>query len=216
MHFIYFLKSGRILLRFCFLHVLVVFWRKKLVMVSAGEFRNGTTFEMDGSVYSIVEFQHVKPGKGSPFVRAKIKNVMTGNVVERTFNPNEKFESAFIERKNMQYLYCDGDLYYFMDMETYEQIPINKRVLSDNFRFVKENMECRVLSYKGKVFGVEPPLFVELEVTQTDPGFRGDTATNVTKPAVLETGAEIRIPLFIDQGEKIRIDTRTGEYLERA
>ena len=185
-------------------------------MVSAGEFRNGTTFEMDGSVYSIVEFQHVKPGKGSPFVRAKIKNVMTGNVVERTFNPNEKFESAFIERKNMQYLYCDGDLYYFMDMETYEQIPISRRVLSDNFRFVKENMECRVLSYKGKVFGVEPPLFVELEVTQTDPGFRGDTATNVTKPAVLETGAQIRIPLFIDQGEKIRIDTRTGEYLERA
>lgn len=185
-------------------------------MVSAGEFRNGTTFEMDGSVYSIVEFQHVKPGKGSPFVRAKIKNVITGNVVERTFNPNEKFESAFIERRTMQYLYSDGDLYYFMDMETYEQIPINKHVLSDNFRFVKENMECRVLSYKGKVFGVEPPLFVELEVTQTDPGFRGDTATNVTKPAVLETGAEIRIPLFIDQGEKIRIDTRTGEYLERA
>ena len=185
-------------------------------MVSAGEFRNGTTFEMDGSVYSIVEFQHVKPGKGSPFVRAKIKNVITGNVVERTFNPNEKFESAFIERRTMQYLYSDGDLYYFMDMETYEQIPINKHVLSDNFKFVKENMECRVLSYKGKVFGVEPPLFVELEVTQTDPGFRGDTATNVTKPAVLETGAEIRIPLFIDQGEKIRIDTRTGEYLERA
>jgi len=185
-------------------------------MVSAGEFRNGTTFEMDGNVFSIVEFQHVKPGKGSPFVRAKIKNVITGNVVERTFNPNEKFENAFIERKMMQYLYNDGDLYYFMDMETYEQIPINKRVLADNFRFVKENMECRVLSYKGKVFGVEPPLFVELEVTQTDPGFRGDTATNVTKPAVLETGAQIRIPLFIDQGEKIRIDTRTGEYLERA
>ena len=185
-------------------------------MVSAGEFRNGTTFEMDGSVFSIVEFQHVKPGKGSPFVRAKIKNVITGNVVERTFNPNEKFENAFIERKMMQYLYNDGDLYYFMDMETYEQIPINKRVLADNFRFVKENMECRVLSYKGKVFGVEPPLFVELEVTQTDPGFRGDTATNVTKPAVLETGAQVRIPLFIDQGEKIRIDTRTGEYLERA
>ena len=192
------------------------FWRNKLIMVSAGEFRNGTTFEMDGSVFSIVEFQHVKPGKGSPFVRAKIKNVITGNVVERTFNPNEKFENAFIERKMMQYLYNDGDLYYFMDMETYEQIPINKRVLADNFRFVKENMECRVLSYKGKVFGVEPPLFVELEVTQTDPGFRGDTATNVTKPAVLETGAQVRIPLFIDQGEKIRIDTRTGEYLERA
>ena len=185
-------------------------------MVSAGDFRNGTTFEMDGGVYSIVEFQHVKPGKGAAFVRAKIKNVITGGVVEKTFNPNEKFENAFIERKNMQYLYNDEDLYYFMDMETYEQIPINKSVLSDNFKFVKENMECKVLSYKGKVFGVEPPLFVELEVVQTDPGFRGDTATNVTKPAVLETGAQIRIPLFIDQGEKIRIDTRTGEYLERA
>ena len=151
-------------------------------MVSAGDFRNGTTFEMDGGVYSIVEFQHVKPGKGAAFVRAKIKNVITGGVVERTFNPNEKFENAFIERKNMQYLYNDEDLYYFMDMETYEQIPINKSVLSDNFKFVKENMECKVLSYKGNVFGVEPPLFVELEVVQTDPGFRGDTATNVTKP----------------------------------
>ena len=185
-------------------------------MVSAGDFRNGTTFDMDGSVYVIVEFQHVKPGKGSPFVRAKIKNVITGAVVERTFNPNEKFENAYIERKDMQYLYNDDSLYYFMDMETYDQIPVSKDVLSDNFKFVKEDMVCRVLSYKGKVFGVEPPLFVELEVTETDPGFKGDTATNVTKPAVLETGAEIRIPLFIDQGERIKIDTRTGEYMERA
>ncbi len=185
-------------------------------MVSAGDFRNGTTFDMDGSVYVIAEFQHVKPGKGSPFVRAKIKNVITGAVVERTFNPNEKFENAYIERKDMQYLYSDSGLYYFMDMETYDQIPVSESVLSDNFKFVKEDMVCRVLSYKGKVFGVEPPLFVELEVTETDPGFRGDTATNVTKPAVLETGAEIRIPLFIDQGEKIKIDTRTGEYMERA
>lgn len=185
-------------------------------MVSAGDFRNGTTFDMDGSVYVIVEFQHVKPGKGSPFVRAKIKNVITGAVVERTFNPNEKFENAYIERKDMQYLYSDSGLYYFMDVETYDQIPVSEGVLSDNFKFVKEDMVCRVLSYKGKVFGVEPPLFVELEVTETDPGFKGDTATNVTKPAVLETGAEIRIPLFIDQGEKIKIDTRTGEYMERA
>ncbi len=185
-------------------------------MVSAGDFRNGTTFDMDGSVYVIVEFQHVKPGKGSPFVRAKIKNVITGAVVERTFNPNEKFENAYIERKDMQYLYNDDSLYYFMDMETYDQIPVSKDVLSDNFKFVKEDMVCRVLSYKGKVFGVEPPLFVELEVTETDPGFKGDTATNVTKPAILETGAEIRIPLFIDQGERIKIDTRTGEYMERA
>ena len=185
-------------------------------MVSAGDFRNGTTFDMDGNVYVIVEFQHVKPGKGSPFVRAKIKNVVTGAVVERTFNPNEKFENAYIERKDMQYLYNDENLYYFMDTETYDQIPIGKDVLSENFRFVKEDMICKVLSYKGEVFGVEPPLFVELEVTETDPGFKGDTATNVTKPAILETGAQIRIPLFIDQGEKIKIDTRTGEYMERA
>ena len=185
-------------------------------MISAGDFRNGITFEMDGNVYCIIEFQHVKPGKGAAFVRAKIKNVITGSVVERTFNPNDKYPPAFVERRDMQYLYNDGDLYYFMDMESYEQLPINKSVLGDNFKFVKENMICKVLSYKGNVFGVEPPFFVELEVTETDPGFRGDTATNVTKPAKLETGAEIRVPLFIDQGEMIRIDTRTGEYMERA
>ena len=185
-------------------------------MLSAGDFRNGSTFELDGNVVSIVEFQHVKPGKGAAFVRAKIKNVMSGAVNERTFNPSDKYQEAFIERREMQYLYNDGDLYYFMDNETFEQIPINSSVLGDNFKFVKENMVCKVLSYKGSVFGVEPPLFVELLVTQTDAGFKGDTATNATKPATLETGAEIKVPLFIEEGEKIRIDTRTGEYLERA
>ena len=184
-------------------------------MVTAGDFRNGVTFEMDGSVYSIIEFQHVKPGKGAAFVRTKIRNVLTGAVTEKTFNPSDKYPTAYIERKDMQYLYSDGDLYYFMDNETYEQIPINGSILGDNFKFVKENMECRVLSYKGNVFGVEPPNFVELEVTETDPGFKGDTATNVTKPATLETGAEIKVPLFINPGDKIKIDTRTGEYLER-
>ena len=162
-------------------------------MVSAGDFRNGVTFEMDGNVYQIIEFQHVKPGKGAAFVRTKIRNVIAGTVVEKTFNPNDKYPTAFVERKEMEYSYNDGDLYYF-----------------------KENMICKVMSYKGKVFGVEPPNFVELQVTTTDPGFKGDTATNATKPATLETGAEIRVPLFIDEGEMIRVDTRTGEYMERA
>ncbi len=185
-------------------------------MISAGDFRNGVTFEMDGSVWQIVEFQHVKPGKGAAFVRTKIRDVINGTVIEKTFNPTEKFPTAFIERKDMEYSYSDGDLYYFMDGETYELIPINKSELNDNFKFVKENMTCKVLSYKGKVFGVEPPVFVELQITQTDPGFKGDTATNTTKPATLETGAEIRVPLFINEGDMIRVDTRTGEYLERA
>ena len=185
-------------------------------MVTAGDFRNGVTFEMDGNVYSIIEFQHVKPGKGAAFVRTKIRNVISGAVTEKTFNPNDKFPTAFIERKDMEYLYNDGDLYNFMDNETYEQTPISPSILGDNFKFVKENMVCKVLSYKGNVFGVEPPNFVELQVTQTDPGFKGDTATNATKPATLETGAEIKVPLFIDEGEMIRIDTRTGEYMERA
>lgn len=185
-------------------------------MISAGDFRNGVTFDMDGDVFQIIEFQHVKPGKGAAFVRTKIKNVITGAVVERTFNPSDKYPTAFIERKDMQYLYQDGDLYYFMDNETYETVPINKDKLSDSFRFVKENMDVKVLSYKGSVFGVEPPFFVELEVTQTDPGFKGDTATNATKPATVETGAQVKVPLFIEEGEKIKIDTRTGEYLERA
>lgn len=185
-------------------------------MVSAGDFRNGVTFEMEGQVFSIIEFQHVKPGKGAAFVRTKIRNVISGAVVEKTFNPNDKYPTAFIERKDMEYSYADGELYYFMDQETWEQIPINKDVLGDNFKFVKENMICKVLSYKGSVFGVEPPTFVDLVVTKTDPGFKGDTATNATKPATLETGAEIKVPLFIDEGETIQIDTRTGEYLGRA
>ena len=185
-------------------------------MVTAGDFRNGVTFEMDGNVYSIIEFQHVKPGKGAAFVRTKIRNVISGAVTEKTFNPNDKYPTAFIERKDMEYLYKDGDLYYFMDSETYEQLPISPNVLGDNFRFVKENMVCKVLSYKGNVFGIEPPNFVELQVTETEPGVKGDTATNVTKPATLETGAEIKVPIFINEGEMIRVDTRTGEYMERA
>ena len=185
-------------------------------MITAGDFRNGVTFEMDGQVVTILEFQHVKPGKGAAFVRTKIKNVITGAVVEKTFNPNDKYPTAFIERKDMEYLYNDGDLYYFMDNETYEQLPINADVLGDHFKFVKENMVCRIMSYKGSVFGVEPPTFVELEITQTEPGVKGDTATNVTKPATLETGAEIKVPIFINEGDKIQIDTRTGEYMSRA
>ena len=185
-------------------------------MITAGDFRNGVTFEMDGGVYQVIEFQHVKPGKGAAFVRTKYKNVITGAVVETSFNPTAKFPTAYIERKEMEYSYSDGDLYYFMDRETFELVPIGKAELGDNFKFVKENMMCRVLSYKGKVFGVEPPTFVELQVTATEPGVRGDTATNVTKPATLETGAEIRVPIFINEGDMIRVDTRTGEYMERA
>ena len=169
-------------------------------MVSAGDFRNGVTFDMDGNVYQIIEFQHVKPGKGAAFVRTKIRNVITGAVTERTFNPSDKYPTAYIERKDMEYLYSDGDLYYFMDQETYENIPINKSILSDNFKFVKENTDVKILSYKGK----------------TDPGFAGNTATNTLKPATLETGAEIKVPLFINEGDMIRVDTRTGEYMERA
>ena len=185
-------------------------------MVTAGDFRNGVTFEMDGQVMQIIEFQHVKPGKGAAFVRTKIKNVITGAVIEKTFNPTEKFENAYVERKEMQYLYSDGDLYYFMDMETYDQIPLNDDKLGDNFKFVKENTVCKIVSYKGNVFAVEPPMFVELEISDTEPGVRGDTATNVTKLATLETGATIRVPVFINTGDVVRIDTRTGEYLERA
>ena len=185
-------------------------------MITAGDFRNGMTFEEDGNVMQIIEFQHVKPGKGAAFVRVKMKNVITGAVTETSFNPTAKFPTAFVERKKMEYSYNDGALYYFMDQETYELEPIDASALDDSFKFVKENMEVKVLSYKGNVFGVEPPFFVELEVTETDPGFKGDTATNATKPATLETGAEIKVPLFINTGDKIRIDTRTGEYMERA
>ena len=185
-------------------------------MVSAGDFRNGVTFEMEGQVYQIIEFQHVKPGKGAAFVRTKIRNVIGGAVVERTFSPTDKFPTAHIDRKEMEYSYSDGDLYYFMDQETYELEPISASTLPDSFKFVKENEVCRVLSYKGSVFGVEPPTSVTLKVTKTDPGFAGNTATNATKPATLETGAEVKVPLFIEEGEEIIIDTRTGEYLSRA
>ncbi len=185
-------------------------------MISAGDFRNGMTFEMDGQVVQVIEFQHVKPGKGAAFVRTKYKNVITGAVVETSFNPTAKFPTAFVERKDMQYSYNDGDLYYFMDMETYEQIPISKDVIGNALDFVKEEEIVKVLSYKGNVFGIEPPFFVELTVTSTEPGVKGNTATNATKPAVVETGAEIRVPLFINEGDRIRIDTRTREYMERA
>ena len=186
-----------------------------MATITAGEFRNGKTFEMDGKVMQVIEFQHVKPGKGAAFVRTKMKNVVTGAVTETSFNPTAKFEEAFVERKDMEYSYSDGDLYYFMDQETYDMVPLNKDLLGDAFRFVKENTMCKVLSYKGNVFGLEVPNFMDLEVTDTEPGFAGNTATNVTKPAVLETGAEIKVPLFIDVGDKITIDTRTGEYLSR-
>ena len=186
-----------------------------MATITAGEFRNGKTFEMDGKVMQVVEFQHVKPGKGAAFVRTKMKNVVTGAVTETSFNPTAKFEEAFVERKDMEYSYSDGDLYYFMDQETFDMVPLSRDLLGDAFRFVKENTMCKVLSYKGNVFGLECPNFMDLVVTETEPGFAGNTATNVTKPAVLETGAEIKVPLFIDIGDKITIDTRTGEYLSR-
>ena len=185
-------------------------------MVVAGSFKNGITFDMDGQVMQIIEFQHVKPGKGAAFVRTKLRNVISGAVIEKTFSPTDKFEEARIDRKDMQYLYNDEDLYYFMDMESFEQIPLNKSLLTDSFKFVKEEMICRVSSYKGNVFMVEPPMFVELKITECEPGVRGDTATGASKNATLETGAVIRVPLFINEGETIRIDTRTGEYIERA
>ena len=184
-------------------------------MISAGEFRNGTTFEMDSQVFKIVEFQHVKPGKGAAFVRTKLKNVMTGAVLERTFNPTEKVQEAQIERKDMQYLYSDGEMYYFMDNETYEQLPLGKDDLGDTLNYLTDNMMVKVVSYKGKVFGVEPPIFVELEVTYTEPGFKGDTSTGATKPATLQTGYVVNVPIFVNIGDKVRIDTRTGEYMER-
>ena len=187
-----------------------------MATITAGDIRNGVTFEYDGKVMQVIEFQHVKPGKGAAFVRTKMKNVITGGVTETSFNPTEKFEVATIERKTMEYLYNDGDLYYFMDPETFDQMPISPSDLGDNFKFVKENMECLIHSYKGKVFQVDPPTFVVLEVTETDPGFAGNTATNALKPATVETGAEVKVPLFINEGDKIQIDTRTGEYLGRS
>ena len=184
-------------------------------MISAGDFRNGVTIEFEGNVYQIIEFQHVKPGKGAAFVRTKLKNIKSGGVVEKTFRPTEKCPQARIDRKDMQYLYADGDLYNFMDAETYEQIALNKDSVGDALKFVKENEICKVCSHNGSVFAVEPPLFVELEITDTEPGFKGDTATGATKPAIVETGAQVMVPLFVEQGEKIKIDTRTGEYLSR-
>ena len=184
-------------------------------MVSAGDFRNGITVEMEGNVFQIIEFQHVKPGKGAAFVRTKLKNIINGGVVEKSFRPTEKFPQARIDRKDMQYLYSDGDLYNFMDTETYDQIALNQDTVGDALKFVKENEMCKVCSHNGKVFSVEPPLFVELEITETEPGFKGDTATGASKPAVVETGATVNVPLFVDRGDKIKIDTRTGEYLSR-
>ncbi len=184
-------------------------------MISAGDFRNGMTLEIDGNVCQIIEFQHVKPGKGAAFVRTKIKNVISGGVIEKTFRPTEKFPAARIDRVDMQYLYSDGDLYHFMNVETYDQIALNSDTIGDALKFVKENDMCKICSYNGNVFSVEPPLFVELEVTDTEPGFKGDTATGATKPATLETGAVINVPLFVNIGDKLKIDTRTGEYLSR-
>ena len=184
-------------------------------MISAGDFRNGVTIEVDGNIFQIVEFQHVKPGKGAAFVRTKLKNIINGGVVEKTFRPTEKFPQARIDRKDMQYLYADGDLYTFMDTETYDQISLNKDTVGDALKFVKENEICKVCSHNGSVFAVEPPLFVELEITDTEPGFKGDTASNTYKPATLETGYTLQVPLFINTGDHIRVDTRTGEYMER-
>lgn len=184
-------------------------------MVSAGDFRNGITVEMDGNVFQIIEFQHVKPGKGAAFVRTKLKNIINGGVVEKSFRPTEKFPQARIDRKDMQYLYSDGDLFNFMDTETYDQIALNAEAVGDALKFVKENEMVKICSYNGNVFAIEPPLFVELEITDTEPGFKGDTATGATKPAIVETGAKVMVPLFVENGEKIKIDTRTGEYLSR-
>jgi elongation factor P len=189
--------------------------KRKYQMLTAGDFKNGVTFEMEGKVYQVIEFQHVKPGKGAAFVRTKYRDVVTGAIREASFNPTAKFENAVIERKDLEYLYTDGDLYYFMDPESYEQIPLNKEKLNDNFKFVKENTVCRISSWKGNVFSVEPPTFVELAVTETEPGVKGDTATNVTKAATLETGAVIKVPIFINEGDVLKIDTRTGDYIER-
>ena len=184
-------------------------------MISAGDFRNGVTVEIDGNVCQIVEFQHVKPGKGAAFVRTKLKDIKNGGVIERSFRPTEKFPEARIDRKDMQYLYQDGDLYYFMDNDTYEQIALGSELIGDALKFVKENEMCKVCSHNGNVFSIEPPLFVELQVTDTEPGFKGNTATGATKPAIVETGAQVNVPLFVENGEVIKIDTRTGEYLSR-
>ena len=184
-------------------------------MISAGDFKNGLTVEIEGNIYQILEFQHVKPGNGAAFVRTKLKNIINGGAVEKTFRPNEKFEQARIDRKDMQYLYQDGDLFNFMDVETYDQIALNAEVVGDALKFVKENEVVKICSHNGNVFSVEPPLFVELAITETEPGFKGDTAQGATKPATVETGAVVMVPLFVEQGDVLKIDTRTGEYLSR-
>ena len=184
-------------------------------MISAGDFRNGITIELDNNIYQIIEFQHVKPGKGAAFVRTKLKNIKNGGVVEKTFRPTEKCPQARIDRKDMQYLHSDGDLFHFMDVETYDQISLDADSIGDSLKFVKENDMVKMCSHNGNVFAIEPPLFAELEITETEPGFKGDTATGATKPAVVETGATVYVPLFVEQGDKIKIDTRTGEYLSR-
>ena len=184
-------------------------------MVSAGDFKNGLTIEIEGNIFQILEFQHVKPGKGAAFVRAKLRNVINGGAVERTFRPSEKFEKAHIDRKEMQYLYQDGDLFNFMDVETYDQIALNSSVVGDSLKFVKENENVKICSCKGSVFSIEPPITVELVITETEPGFKGDTAQGATKPATVETGAVVYVPLFVETGDKLSIDTRTGEYLKR-
>lgn len=184
-------------------------------MISAGDFKNGVTVEIDGNIYQILEFQHVKPGKGAAFVRTKLKNIISGGVVEKTFRPTEKFPKAHIDRKDMQYLYRDGDLLNFMDVETYDQIALNEDVVGDSLKFVKENEVVKICSHNGNVFSVEPPLFVELAITETEPGFKGDTAQGATKPATVETGAIVMVPLFVEQGDVLKIDTRSGEYLSR-
>lgn len=184
-------------------------------MVSAGNFKNGLTVEIEGNIYQILEFQHVKPGKGAAFVRTKMKNIINGGVVEKTFRPTEKFEQAHIDRKEMQYLYSDSDLFYFMDVESYDQIAVNADTVGDSLKFVKENENVKVISYQGNVFSIEPPITVELDIIETEPGFKGDTAQGATKPAIVETGAQVMVPLFVEQGDKLKIDTRTGEYLSR-
>ena len=184
-------------------------------MVSAGDFRNGLTIELDSNIFEVIEFQHVKPGKGAAFVRTKLKNIKSGGVVEKTFRPTEKCPQAHIEKKDMQYLYTDGELYHFMDQETFDQIALSADQVGDSLKFVKENDVVKILSHNGDVFAMEPPMFVELEITDTEPGFKGDTATGATKPAVVETGATVYVPLFVETGNKISIDTRTGEYLKR-
>ena len=188
---------------------------RRITMISAGDFRNGVTIEMEGNIYQIIEFQHVKPGKGAAFVRTKLKNIISGGIVEKTFRPTEKFPKAHIERKDMQYLYSDGELYHFMDVENYDQIALNSDVIGDTLKFVKENEMVKICSHKGNVFSVEPPLFVELAITETEPGFKGDTAQGATKPATVETGAVVMVPLFVETGDVLKIDTRTGEYLSR-